>query len=338
MKPVHRIVANGLDISKHVNDRLLSARTVDKPGIDSDDFELRLDDRDGALELPARGAKLEVYLGWDGGSLTLLGKYTVDEIEVSGPPDTVVIRSKSSDTRGPAKTTRSGAWEGVTLAAIVADVAKRNGWTPECTVQTIVDRADQLGESDLSFITRIAKEYGCTAKIADGKLIVLPIDSGKSASGKTLPKVTIQKKECSRYQFRLGDDSVKEATKAAYKDGDGNLKTVQVGNDGLDSQAPIHTDRHIHPNQSAAEAAAKARLEGFNRSQADVRLEMVGRTDLFAETPIDAVGFKKGLDGEYLADTVTQDWNASGWVTTVECNAGNKGGKKDKPLKVIEVS
>jgi phage protein D len=338
MKPVHKIVANGLDISDAINDRLLSARTVDKPGIDSDDFELRLDDRDGALALPSRGVELAVYLGWEGEELALLGKYTVDEVEVSGPPDTIVIRSKSSDTRGPAKTTRSDSWEGVPLASIVADVAKRNGWTPECPVQTLVERADQLGESDLSFITRLAKQYGCTAKVADGKLLVLPIDSGKSASGKALAKVTINKTDCSRYQFRLGDDSVKEASKAAYQDGDGNLKTVQVGNDGLDNQAPVHTDRHIHPNQSAAEAAAKARLEGFNRSQADVRLEMVGRTDVFAESPIGAVGFKDELDGEYLADTVTQDWNASGWVTTIECNAGNKGGKKDKPLKVIDVS
>ena len=344
MKPVHRIIADGKDITDLINDRLLTARTLDKPGIDADDFELRLDDRDGEMVLPKRGANIAVYLGWEGDKLTLLGRYTVDEVEFSGPPDTIVIRSKSSDTRSAAKTTRSGSWEGVSLASIVADIAKRNGWVPECPVTTIVERADQLGESDLSYITRLAKQYDCTAKVADGKLLVLPRDGGKSASDKTLPVVTIRKSDVSRYQFRFGDDAVKKAARASYQDGKGELVTVEVGNDDTAGLPPIHTDRHLHPNRSAAEAAAKARLAGFNRSTANVRLEMNGRTDLFAESQVHALGFKEGADGVYLADSVEQMWSAAGWTTTVECNAGNKGkadakGKKkpNAPLKVVNL-
>ncbi|WP_122423324.1 phage late control D family protein [Pseudomonas viridiflava] len=347
MKPVFQIIADGVDISRKINDRLLLIRTIDKPGASADDFELRIDDRDGAVTLPARGAKMEVSLGYEGQKLTLIGRYTVDEIEVSGPPDTLVVRSKSSDTRSSAKTTRSGSWEGVTLASIVADIAARNGWIPECTVQTIVERADQLSESDLSYITRLAKQYDCTAKVADGKLIVLPRQGGKSASGKTLGVVVIERTDVSRWQFRLGDDNVKKAVKASYQDKKGDLKVVDVGND--DSGAglpPTHTDRHIHPNKSAAEAAAKARLAGFNRSTAGVRLEMPGRTDLFAEREIDARGFKREIDGRYLVDSVEQVFTQSGWSTTVECNGGKKGkaeaeakGKKKKgPLKVVDVS
>lgn len=343
MKPIYKIVANGTDITERINDRMLLVRTIDKPGASSDDFELRIDDRDGAVTLPARGAKMEVYLGYEGEKLTLIGKYTVDEIEVSGPPDTIVIRSKSSDTRSSAKTTRSGSWEGTTLASIVSSVAARNGWKPECTVQTIVDRADQLSESDLSFITRLAKQYDCTAKIADGKLIVLPRQGGVSASGKSLPVIVIKRSDVSRWQFRLGDDNVKKAVKTSYAGKKGELVTVQLDNDGsTGGLPPIHTDRHIHPNKSAAEAAAKARLAGFNRSTAGVRLEMPGRTDLFAEREIDAQGFKVGLDGSYLVDSVEQVFTQAGWSTTVECNGGKKGkasakGKKKKPKKEVKV-
>ena len=105
----------------------------------------------------------------------------------------------------------------------------------------------------------------------------------------------------------------------------------------------MHTDRHIYPNKSAAEQAAKARLAAFNRSTAAVRLEMPGRTDLFAERTINAQGFKVGLDGEYLVDSVEQVFTQSGWSTTVECNGGKKGkakakGKKPKaPLKVVQL-
>ncbi|OPG75672.1 late control protein, partial [Pseudomonas ogarae] len=61
MKPTFRIVADGKDITALINDRLLSLRTSDKPGMDSDDFELRIDDRDQAVALPTRGAGIEVY-------------------------------------------------------------------------------------------------------------------------------------------------------------------------------------------------------------------------------------------------------------------------------------
>ncbi|SEF05260.1 hypothetical protein SAMN04490198_4764 [Pseudomonas palleroniana] len=86
---------------------------------------------------------------------------------------------------------------------------------------------------------------------------------------------------------------------------DGKLSVVTIDNcDAPDGLPAVHTYRHIYPNKTAAESAAKARLAAFNRSTADVRLEMPGRTDIFAERSINAQGFKVGLDGEYLVDSV----------------------------------
>ena len=345
MTPTFRIVADGADITALINDRLLSLRTSDKPGMESDDFELRIDDRDSAVSLPSRGASIEVFLGYSGTALTRLGRYTVDEVELSGPPDTLVIRGKASDMRGSGKTTRSGSWEGVSLASIVKDVAARNGWSPVCPVDTVVPRADQLSESDFNFITRLSKQFDCTAKVADGKLLVMQRQGGQSASGKALGAITLTRSDVSRWQFRLGDRSAHKAVGAKHQDKKtGKLAIVTLDNDEApDGLPPVHTDRHIYPNKSAAEQAAKARLAAFNRSTAAVRLEMPGRTDLFAERTINAQGFKVGLDGEYLVDSVEQVFTQSGWSTTVECNGGKKGkakakGKKLKaPLKVVQL-
>ena len=150
MTPIFRIVADGVDITALINDRLLLLRTTDKPGVESDDFELRIDDRDNAVTLPNRGASIGVFLGYNGSALIRLGRYTVDEVELSGPPDTLVIRGKVSDMRGSGKTTRSGSCEGVSEASIVTEVAARNGWSPVCSVTTVVPRADQLNESVLT--------------------------------------------------------------------------------------------------------------------------------------------------------------------------------------------
>ncbi|ERK98356.1 hypothetical protein O999_16010 [Pseudomonas putida LF54] len=348
MKPMFRIVADGKDITALINDRLLLLRTSDKPGMESDEFELRIDDRAQAVTLPSRGAKIEVFLGYSAQAMARLGSYTVDEVEVTGPPDTITLRGKASDMRGSGKTTRSGSWEGVSLAKIVSDVAARNGWEPGCTVQTKVPRVDQRNESDFNFVTRLAKQYDCTAKVANGKLLVLPRQGGQSAGGKALGVVTISRADVSRYSFRLGDRSTQKAVKTHHQDkATGVLKVVELSNeDAPDGLPGVHTDRHIYPNKSAAEQAAKARLAAFNRSTAGVRLEMVGRTDLFAERTINAQGFKVGLDGEYLVDSVEQVFTASGWTTTVECNGGKKGkakakGKKTKqtkPLRTVDVS
>ena len=347
MTPTFRIVADGADITALINDRLLMLRTTDKPGMESDDFELRIDDRDSAVSLPSRGASIEVFLGYSGTALTRLGRYTVDEVELSGPPDTLVIRGKASDMRGSGKSTRSGSWENVSLASIVNDVAARNGWQPVCPVATVVPRADQLSESDFNFITRLAKQYDCTAKVADGKLLVLQRQAGQSASGKVLGAITLTRSDVSRWQFRLADRSTHKAVSTKHQDKKtGKLAIITLDNeDAPVGLPPLHTDRHIYPNKSAAEQAAKARLSAFNRSTAAVRLEMPGRTDLFAERSINAQGFKTGLDGEYLVDSVEQVFTQSGWSTTVECNAGKQGkakakGKKTKvkaPLQVIEL-
>ncbi|RMO27575.1 Prophage PSPPH02, putative late control protein D protein [Pseudomonas syringae pv. pisi] len=72
---------------------------------------------------------------------------------------------------------------------------------------------------------------------------------------------------------------------------------------------------------------------------------MVGRTDLFAERMISVQGFKEGLDGEYLTDSVEQVFTQAGWSTTAECNGGKSGkakakGKKKKekkPVKVVQL-
>ncbi|WP_334597286.1 phage late control D family protein [Pseudomonas alvandae] len=348
MKPTFRIVADGKDITALINDRLLELRTSDKPGMESDDFELRIDDRDQAVTLPTRGARIEVYLGYAGKALTRLGQYTVDEVEVSGPPDTLRIRGKASDMRGSGKTVRSGSWENVPLQQIVRDVAARNGWQPVCPVQTKVPRVDQLNESDFNFITRLAKQYDCTAKLADGKLLVMPRQGNQTASGKNLSPVVLRRADLSRYQFRFGDRNTQKAVRTKHQDKKtGALQVVELENDELPDGLPaVHTDRHIYPNKSAAEQAAKARLAAFNRSTAGVRLEMAGRTDVFAERMIVVQGIKLGLDGEYLAEAVEQLFTPAGWTTAVECNGGKKGkanakGKKKKkeakPVKVVQL-
>ncbi|MFJ4113701.1 phage late control D family protein [Pseudomonas sp. NPDC089758] len=332
MQPQFRIQADGQDITSLINDRLLLLRTTDKPGLESDDFELRIDARDGTVALPARGAVIEVHMGYAGQPLTRLGRYTVDEVELSGPPDTLLIRGKASDLSGSGRTVRSGSWEAVTLQRIVAEVAARNGWQAICPVLIQVPRVDQYNESDFNFITRLARQYDCTAKLANGQLLVLPRQAGRSASGKPLDVVGIAHDQVSQWHLRLDDKAGRQAVRTRHQDtASGESKILELVNaEAAGAQRPVHTDRHLYPNRAAAEQAARARLAGFNRESANVRLDLPGRTDLFAERSIDLHGFVDGMNGQYQIDSVEQVFTLSGWRTTVQGNGGKAGKLKAK--------
>ncbi|MCE5991888.1 contractile injection system protein, VgrG/Pvc8 family [Pseudomonas sp. 5FOS] len=332
MQPQFRIHADGKDITALINDRLLLLRSTDRPGMESDDFELRIDARDGTVAVPARGALIEVHLGYAGQPLTRLGRYTVDEVELLGPPDTLVIRGKASDLRGSGRTIRNGSWEAVPLQRIVAEIGARNGWQAICPVSTLVPRVDQVNESDFNFITRLARQFDSTAKVANGQLLVLPRQSGQSASGKSLGVVGIARGEVSQWYFRLDDKAARKAVRTRHLDvASGEVRTIELVNDeAAEGQRPVHTDRHLYPNRAAAEQAARARLASFNRDTAHVRLDLPGRTDLFAERSIDLQGFVDGLDGQYQIDSVEHVFTSSGWRTTVQGNGGKSGKVKTK--------
>ncbi|TKD40696.1 phage late control D family protein [Azotobacter chroococcum] len=347
MQADFELIADEHNVTALIRDRLLELRITDKAGLESDELEIRLDDRDGHVEFPPKGAHLQVSLGWNGQPLSPMGRFTVDEIELSGPPATLTIRAKPADMRQEARSTRSIAYESTTLADIVAAVAGRNSWEPACRVEVEVPRADQQRESDLHFITRLARQHGATATVKEGKLLVVPRDGGKTASGKSLPVVTLTPRDLTDYRLTFPDRASFAKVKAAAHDTKtGQQVVIELPNpDSTAAQTGgEHVDRHTYPTPEAAKAAAQSRLDGLNRATASGSLSSIGRVDIAAETTVRLSGFKAGADGDYLVESVTRSYSGRGWVDSYEISAGNQGKakvgkskKKDGPLKVLEL-
>jgi phage protein D len=329
MQPNFQVLADEADITALIHDRLLSIRTTDKPGLESDECELTLDDRDGAVGFPKKGATLKVSLGYVGDDLWMIGKYRVDEIEVSGPPQQIVIRAKPMDIKDTMKDQRRFSWEGATLAAITADIAARNQLKPMCSVEAGIPRADQINESDMHFITRIAREHGATATIKDGELIVAPRGEGKSGSGRPLPEIILHRDDLASYSMTFPDRPAYGATAAGWHNNKtGKREIIEVPNPNGET-GPTYTERHIYPNPEAATAATKSRAEGLNRSTMTGKLELMrGRADVGAERWLEIVGIKDEIDGTYLIESVEQNFSKSAWLTSISINAGNSGKSK----------
>lgn len=348
MTPEFQVIADQKDITELLRDRLLSIRTTDKPGLESDECQIHIDDRDGAVAFPRKGATLEISLGYEGKGLAFIGRFKVDEIEITGPPQTIVIRAKPANIAATMKGQKRYSWEDVNLASIVGDIARRNKLQPMCKVEASVPRADQINESDMHFITRLARQHGATATVKDGKLIVATRGDGKSGSGKPLPSVTLHRDDLASYSLTFPDRALFGEVQANYHNvKTGKLETIVLQNPGAPSnvQAPKYTERHVHPTRASAKAAADSRMAALSRATMTGKLELMqGRADVGAEKWVAINGIKDEANGTYLIESVEQNFSKSAWVTSVNINAGNGGkgkvgrGKKGSAqLRVIDL-
>ena len=103
--PAYAITVDGRDITRTVEARLIDLQLDEGRGDEADQLSLTLDDSDGLLALPPRGARITLQLGWMGEPLVDKGEFEVDEVEHAGAPDQVRItaRAASAERQPPAQ-------------------------------------------------------------------------------------------------------------------------------------------------------------------------------------------------------------------------------------------
>jgi len=206
--PAYMLTLDGTDITQNFSNRLISLTMTDNRGFEADQLDIELDDADGLVELPQRGASLTLWLGWQGSALLNKGTFTVDEIEHRGAPDTLTIRGRSADFRGTLNSRREQSWHDTTIGVIVDTIAQRNKLTASVadTLKGIaVPHIDQSQESDAAFLARLAERNGASVSVKYGKLLFLKSGSAVTASGKPIPQMTVERGDGDRHQFAIAD-------------------------------------------------------------------------------------------------------------------------------------
>ena len=72
---------DGRDITRTVEARLIDLQLDEGRGDEADQLSITLDDSDGRLALPPRGARITLQLGWMGEPLVDKGEFEVDEVQ-----------------------------------------------------------------------------------------------------------------------------------------------------------------------------------------------------------------------------------------------------------------
>lgn len=128
MKPTYQIIYEGRNITGDISEYFESLTYTDHTKGKSDEVDLRLANNDGLWAsdwMPIVGDKLSVSIGYKDGMVDC-GTFTVDEVEVSGPPNMVNIRALSASPNQAIRTKKSAAYESQTLRQIATSVAKAN--------------------------------------------------------------------------------------------------------------------------------------------------------------------------------------------------------------------
>ena len=329
MTPAFRIIANDADITTAIEQRLLSLRINDHSGEKSDSVELVLDDRDGVISLPSTGADLQISIGYEGrGPLSDMGLWVVDEIELSSPPAMLTIRAKSANI-SKSKSTKKGIenalkasktrpWDGVSIDDIVSTIADESGYTSRvgsdfASIQ--IGHIDQMSESNMHFLTRLARQYGAVSKPAGGFLLFVKRGEAASASGKPMTPIELSPDQCTSLRIVLSDREDYQTIIAHYHDHDtAKRETVQSGNNA----GATKTLPRTYANKAEAEAAVKSKQQRLDEDIAKGSIQMPGDPTIIAETPIMLSGFRNGADGNWICESVMHEISNSGYITQIE--------------------
>ncbi len=333
-KAAFRVVVDGKDITPTLEGgipgssdrrRLVSLGLTEKRGDEADQLDLVIDDTDGRMAIPSAGAVITVAIGWAQGigvpiGLENKGRFVVEEVDHSGPPDLITIRARAADFTSEIRTRQERSWHGTTLGSIVADLAKRNKLEARCAASLAsiaVDSMAQSRESDVAFLRRLGRAHDAVAKIADGKLIFSPIGAGVTTSGKALPSRTITRSMGDRHSFKVQKAEEAGAVEATWHDrGAAERKTERVG----EGKGKVRKLSRTYATPDAAKAAAGAEHRRAARQPVSLDLSLALGDPRFApEQRVTATGFKAAIDAvSWLVSEVSHSIGDRGYVTTLK--------------------
>lgn len=336
-------VRQGGKVLKELSDRVISISLTDNRGFDADQLTLELDDTDGGVALPPRGAELSFRLGWMGEALVYKGVYTVDEVAHDGPPDRITVTARSADFREEFNVKREVSWHDVTVERVVSAIAKRYDLTPQISdllMDVEIDHADQTQESDMSFLTRMAEMLGAIATVKNGSLLFIVPGGGFTASGTAIPSIAITRSSGDRHRFRVADRDAYTGVRAYWLDLNyGKKKKVSVRRRATTKKAGKSSSREgdyiegaegnvfimrkTFQNEDAARRAAAAKWQQLQRGAAEFSITLArGRAELYPEMHATVTGFKADIDAQdWIISKVQHDVDSNGFTTQLNFEA-----------------
>lgn len=319
-EPNFKVLYDNKNITNDISKYMLSITYNDKMEGESDEIEIQLEDVDLLWQnswYPEKGAKLTVWI-----ESIKCGVFEIDEIELTGPPDTVSIRGMATGIKNTLRTKNSDAHENKTLKQIAEKVAKKNNLTISGTIPDItLGRVSQNRETDLAFLKRISQDYGLVFSVRESVITFTSIYD----LHKRNVSFTIDKTDLKSYSIKDKSAEGKSSTKVVHTNPKKNEKVeadlaYQKWADEEGSEFPDVVNQDIEvvhsrtENKQQAESKAKAAMHLSATNQFEGRISLMGNNLMLSGNNFQLTGLGL-LSGKYNIKSSSHKIDKSGGHT-----------------------
>lgn len=246
-----------------------------------------------------------------------LGGFEVDDFSQG---DTFTINAVSVPITGSARSEKKyKTWENIKLSAILRDIATSTGlgYIYDSDYDPLYDKKEQSNESDLEFLSSLAKNDGMAIKISCGKLVVF--DKSKYDSQAIVGKII-------RGQTNLtGEPSFKCSAKDIYSSCEitfTDSKTDNTYTGSFEAPSSLGVSRVLRKRESYNsekedinfKRKARCALREQNESQWTASVELIGNIYYYAGTNIELCGWNN-WDGKYHITEAQHSITSGGFTT-----------------------
>ena len=303
-----------------LNQRLISWEHIDAAGFESDQLTLTID-LEGLEGLPSLGGKIGLMVGYRETEMVDKGQFKVTRLTPTLFPFRLTLVATaapfSKDDETGFKQRRTASHGPTTLGGLFRELVLQHDFSPRVAPEISlikIDHVDQSNETDMGFLTRLAKKYNVIAKPYDDVYVLARPGQTKSLSGKILPNVTLSVTSNNRpgdhaFISATLEESAREQAKGCktcFVDAaTGVLRWIETG------LAPFKTIRQKQPNEAEAIAVGEGEVRKMLRHKYKVKITCPGDPRLAAE-------------GLVLLDDTWPDFMRGRWSIDKVTASGNR--------------
>lgn len=316
------VLFQGNNISKDLNNYLISCSYTDNSEDNADDLNITIDDREGQwlkwlqadTLLNVKGAEIAcviVYKNYnDTGKEKVLdcGTFEVDTVNIDGPPQKLTFKASAIAAKNKIRVEKkTKAWEGYSLKGIAAEIAANAGMVLMYESGYVPSYVRQVQDniSDILFLKTLCNNAGISIKITS-KTIVL-YDQAEYEQKAAVYEIDRTKGGFISYSFSTStNDTSYEKCHVTYTDPKTKKvieATYTAPNAKEDGQTLEIKDVKVSSKEEALKVAEK-RLRQKNKGEYEASLSLPGNPDLVAGVNITLKGFGP-FDGKYIINKAT---------------------------------
>lgn len=322
------VTVNGIDVSGYISPDLKEFSFKDAAKDKADEIQFALVDKEEKWQgqwFITKGMPVvasATYYNWyhPGELLTLpMGKFVVDEVELSGPPDIIKVKAVSASKMSAlSEEQKTRGWESYTLEKIAQEIAKAHNYTLVYDAPAIpFNRIDQREASDLTFLSGLAKGYGINLKVHNGQIILF----GAKEWDAKKPRLSIHKKgestSPSTWSFKESSQGTFKEAEVTYHD-PARRATVQESTKAQSAPSgQALTLRQRTENSAQAIAMTRGALRSANEKEKTGSLEWMGCPLIASGITLTCSGWGQ-YDGIYFVEEVEHKYSTSGTTTRAD--------------------